>query len=400
MPRLTKRVVEGAPVPAKATYLWDDQLPGFGVKVLPSGQRRYLVKYRANGGGRSAPQRWFTLGTHGAVTLEQARDMAQQVLAAVARGLDPQADKLAVREAPIMEELWARYEADHLPRKKQSSQSDDRQKWSAYIAPRLARKKVHLVGRDDIFGLHKEMADRPYQANRVLALLSKLFNLAERWDMRPDGSNPCRHVPRYKEQSRERYLTADELGRLGEALDAGLEAQTETPHMVAAIKLLLLTGARLNEILTAEWAWVDIDRRIIALPDSKTGRKPLYLSTAAVEVLHELKRLSKPETRFVIEGRFAGQPLTNLSKPWKRICERAGIEGVRLHDLRHTAASIGVAQGMNLPVIGRLLGHTQASTTHRYAHVDIDPALAAADRIGAVISGAMARTHIPQANKN
>jgi integrase len=221
--------------------------------------------------------------------------------------------------------------------------------------------------------------------------MSKLFNLAERWNMRPDGNNPCRHVPRYEEQSRERYLTVAELGRLGEALEAGLAAQSETPHMVAAVKLLLLTGARLNEILTAEWEWVDLDRRVITLPDSKTGRKPLYLSEAAVEVLRDLQKLRGPESRFVIAGRFPDRPLTNLTKPWKRIRERAGIEDVRLHDLRHTAASIGVSQGMNLPVIGRLLGHTQASTTQRYAHVDIDPALAAADKIGTVVAGALTR---------
>jgi integrase len=391
MAKLTKRVVEAAPVSEKAAYIWDDQLPGFGVKVLPSGQRRYLVKYRANGGGRTAPQRWYTLGTHGAITTDQARDLAQQVLAAVARGVDPQGNKFALRGAPIMEDLWARYENDHLPRKKKSSQHDDRQKWRDYIAPRLGRNKVHLVNHDDIFSLHKELGDRPYQANRVLALMSKLFNLAERWNMRPDGNNPCRHVPRYEEQSRERYLTVAELGRLGEALEAGLAAQSETPHMVAAVKLLLLTGARLNEILTAEWEWVDLDRRVITLPDSKTGRKPLYLSEAAVEVLRDLQKLRGPESRFVIAGRFPDRPLTNLTKPWKRIRERAGIEDVRLHDLRHTAASIGVSQGMNLPVIGRLLGHTQASTTQRYAHVDIDPALAAADKIGTVVAGALTR---------
>lgn len=390
MARLTKRVVEAVEPTAKPAFLWDDQLAGFGVKVLPNGQRRYLVKYRAGGGGRAAPQRWYTLGTHGAITTEQAREVAQQVLAAVARGEDPQGDKFAFREAPVMGELWDRYVTDHLPMKKRTSQLDDRQKWRDYIEPKIGRRKVNQVRREEIDSIHKSLADRPYVANRVLALLSKLFNLAEKWEMRSDGSNPCRHVTKFKEHARDRYLTGEELARLGAALREGLDTHSETPHMVAAIQLLLLTGARLNEVLGAHWDWVDLDRRVINLPDSKTGKKPLFLSDAAVEILKGLQALStSKECPYVIRGRTKDQPLTNLAKPWKRLCDRAEIEGVRLHDLRHTAASIGVANGMSLPIIGRILGHTQARTTQRYAHVDIDPALAAADRIGNTVSAAL-----------
>jgi integrase len=390
MAKLTKRVVEAVEPLTKPIYLWDDQLLGFGLKVLPNGQRRYLVKYRAGGGGRAAQQRWYTLGTHGAITVEQARDLAQQTLAAVACGNDPQSNKFALRSAPTMAELWGRYLTDHLPHKKPTSQLDDRQRWRDYIEPKLGSKKVEHVGREEIDAVHKGLSDRPYVANRVVALLSKLFNLAERWNMRPDGSNPCRHVIKFKEQGRERYLSTDEMVRLGDALRDGLAAQTETPYMVAAIRLLLLTGARLNEVLTAQWEWVDLDRRVISLPDSKTGRKTLFLSEPAVEVLEELKTLStSKDCPYVIRGRSKDHALVNLAKPWKRICERAKLDGVRIHDLRHTAASIGVAHGMSLPIIGRVLGHTQASTTQRYAHVDIDPALAAADRIGATVSFAL-----------
>jgi integrase len=390
MARITKRAVEAVEPTAKPVLLWDDQLPGFGVKVLPNGLRRYLVKYRAGGGGRAAAQRWYTLGTHGAITAEQARDLAQQVLASVARGEDPQGDKFAFREAPTMAELWERYVRDHLPMKKKTSQYDDRQKWRDYIEPKIGRRKASQVRRDEIDAIHKSLADRPYVANRVLALLSKLFNLAERWEMRADGSNPCRHVIKFKEFARDRYLSGEELVRLGAALREGLATQSETPYMVAAIQLLLMTGARLNEVLKAQWDWVDLDRRVINLPDSKTGKKPLFLSESAVDVLKGLQALStSKDCPYVIRGRARDVPLTNLAKPWKRLCERAEIEGVRLHDLRHTAASIGVANGMSLPVIGRILGHTQARTTQRYAHVDIDPALAAADQIGATVSAAL-----------
>ncbi len=388
--KLTKRTVEAAQPADKPTFLWDDQLSGFGLKVLPTGQRRYIVKYRVGAGGRTAQQRWITLGTHGAITAEQARDLATQALAAVARGEDPQGDKFTTRTAPTMTDLWTRYESDHLPHKKPTSQRDDQQKWRDVIGPRLGKRKVNEIARDDIDRLHRQLADTPYQANRTVALLSKLFNLAELWGMRPDGTNPCRHVRKFAEKHRERYLSSDEMERLGDALRQGLAAQTETPHMVAAIQLLLLTGARVNEVLTARWAWLDWDRRIIQLPDSKTGRKPLFLSEPAIAILRSLQALpTSEECPYIIRGRSKDQPLVNLAKPWQRICERAGLVDVRLHDLRHTAASIGVAQGMNLPVIGRLLGHTQASTTNRYAHVDIDPALAAVDLIGNVISAAM-----------
>jgi len=398
MAKLTKRRVEAVEVQDKPVFLWDDQLPGFGVKVLPTGQRRYLVKYRVGGGGRTAQQRWLTLGTHGAITVDQARTSAQQVLAAVSRGEDPQGDKEATRSAPTIEVLWQRYETDHLPRKKSSSATNDRQMWRDFIEPALRGKKIQDISSEDIDRLHKKISDRPYRANRVLALLSILFNLAERWGLRPESSNPCRHLDKYPEESRQRYLSKEEIARLGDALRDGLASQTETPHMVAAIRLLLLTGARLNEILSAKWEWVDLDRQVIELPDSKTGRKTLFLSEPAVEILRELRGLSiSSDTPFVIRGKLKGQPLVNLAKPWKRLCERADLRGVRIHDLRHTAASIGVSQGMNLPVIGRLLGHTQASTTQRYAHVDIDPALEAANRIGAAVSDALGlRAHSPE----
>ena len=178
----------------------------------------------------------------------------------------------------------------------------------------------------------------------MLALLSKLFNLAEGWGIRPDGSNPCRHREKFKEQARDRHLTAAELSRLGDALRQGLASQAETPHMVAAIQLLLLTGARLNELLTARWEWVDFDARVIRLPDSKTGSKRLFLSQPAVDILQGLKALpGSAECPYVLRGRLKDRPLVNLSKPWKRICARAGLDSVRImvFDTRRPASGWG-----------------------------------------------------------
>ena len=315
MPRLTKRVVETIEVATAPVYAWDDQLAGFGVKVLPSGRRKYVCKYSL-GGGRAGRHRWYLIGTHGQLTCNQAREMAMQILSAVARGQDPQSNRLAAREAPTLSDLWNRYSKEHLPRKKASSAIDDYQKARDYILPHLDRRKVAEVTRADVHDLHRELADRPYQANRVLALLSKMLNLAEVWGYRPDGSNPCRHIEKYKEQARQRYLSNDELRRLGVALD---ELATNSVHGVyaaAAIKLLLLTGARVNEVLQARWDWVACDRNSIVLPDSKSGPKPLFLSNPALVVLRDLSvRPDAATGRFIIKGRLAGKQLVNLAKP-------------------------------------------------------------------------------------
>ena len=384
--KLTKRAVEGIKPAAGPVYAWDDHLAGFGVKVLPNSKRKYLAKYRV-GGGRSGRVRWLQLGAHGAISCEQARELATQALAAAARGEDPQGLRERLRQGSTVRDLWNRYENEHMPRKKASSAADDQQKARDHILPALGAVKVTDVSRADIKKIHQSLADRPYQANRVLSLLSKMFNLAEAWGMRPEQSNPCRHVDKFKEQARTRYLNADELGRLGQALREGEEKGEVERYMAAAIRLLLLTGARVSEVLSARWDWVAWDRRVIELPDSKTGAKPVFLSEAAVAVLRNLR--DDEEYPFIIRGRFADRPLVNLAKPWRRVCALARLEDVRIHDLRHTAASVGVATGTSLPIIGRLLGHTQSQTTQRYAHVDLDPALIAADKIGDAITGAL-----------
>jgi integrase len=391
MAKLTKRVVDSTiPESGRPVLVWDDILHGFGLKVLPSGRKRYIVKYRAGGGGRRAPQRWVTVGTHGKITCEEARSEARQILAAADRGEDPQSEKLALRVAPTMTELWERYESDQLPLKKPSTASEYVRYWNDVIRPKLGRLYVTEVSRANVDRLHKSLGNTPYQANRVLAQLSRLFNLAEAWGWRDPGTNPCRHVEKFKEHARERYLSSDELVSLGKALETLGNKGELRKEAAAAIRLLLLTGARLNEILTARREWVDLQRRVIELPDSKTGKKPVFLSDPAVEVINHLDvHRSDPKNPYLLPGRRKGKPLNNLSKPWRRVCEEAGLPGVRLHDLRHTAASIAVGQGATLPVIGRLLGHSQPQTTHRYAHVYIDPALAVANSIGAAIGTAL-----------
>lgn len=220
----------------------------------------------------------------------------------------------------------------------------------------------------------------PYQANRLIALLSKMFS----WSGRRGEINPCTGIERFVEKKRRRYLSTAELGRLGEALAAFETEGGVSPHPIAAIRLLLLTGARLGEILTLRWNYVDRERGCLKLPDSKTGAKEIHLNEAAFAVLDAMPReLDNP---YVIVGQRSGGHLVNLEKPWQRVRARAGLDDVRLHDLRHSFASIGAGAGLGLPMIGALLGHTQAATTARYAHLAVDPLRAANELIGQQLS--------------
>ena len=238
------------------------------------------------------------------------------------------------------------------------------------------------------------MQDKPYQANRTVAMLSKFFNWTEKLGLRPDGSNPCRHVEKYREAKRERFLSEAELARLGEALRAAETDKTASPWVIAAIRLLTLTGARLSEVLTLRWDYVDFDRATIRLPDSKTGAKTLHLNAPALEVLSAIPRLE--DNPHVICGERKGAHLVNIQKPWRRIRKAAGLNDVRIHDLRHSFASVAAAGGMSLPLIGALLGHSQPATTARYAHLSSDPLRAASDAIAGRIAGAMATKSKPR----
>ncbi len=239
--------------------------------------------------------------------------------------------------------------------------------------------------RADILKLHHSLRKVPYEANRTLALISKMMNLAEAWGLRPEGTNPCRHVKRYAEKKRERFLTGAELARLGAALSEAEVAQGASNSVIAAIRLLLVTGCRLNEILTLRWDYLDMEGQCLRLPETKTGAKVVQLSAPALEILSKIER--RDDNPHVIVGKRRGSHLVNAQKPWRHIRAQADLDDVRLHDLRHTFASIAAGLGEGLPMIGKLLGHTQAATTHRYAHLASDPVKQSAERIGAVVSG-------------
>ena len=385
MPKLTKRTVESVrPDPDHEVIVWDNDLPGFGVRVWPSGKRTYILKYRT----RDGRQRKATIGRHGPLTPEQARNRALKWLSEAKHGHDPAGDEAEIRRAPTVDHLAERYMEQHArPKKRAASIEADQRSLKLHILPKLGRKKVNSITRADIAQLHYKMREKPIAANRALALLSKMFNLAEKWGLRADNSNPCRHIERYKERRMERFLSNEELARLGEVLAEAERTRTGLPSAIAAIRLLLFTGCRRSEILTLQWEHVDFERQCLRLPESKTGSKTVYLSPPALEVLTGIER--EEGSPYVITGAKPGSHLVNLTKPWQRIRKMAGLEGVRIHDLRHSFASMAVAGGLSLPVIGALLGHTQPATTQRYAHLAADPLKQAANLTGNRIAAAM-----------
>lgn len=388
MSKITKKLVDSLrPDPAKDYWHWDAELPGFGVRVWPSGRKVYVAQYRAQGRTRRV-----SLGTHGAVTPEQARKEALKVLADVAKGADPAEVRDQGRQAPTMKDLAARYLAEHAQaKKKPASIFRDARLIERFILPALGSKRVEAVSRADVARLHHKIGqETPIQANRTLAVLSKMMTLAVRWGLRNDAEgNPCRHVERFKENKRERYLSAEELARLGAVLAQAETRGQENPAAVAALRLLLLTGARLGEILGLRWEWVDLERGCIFLPDSKTGRKAIPLGRHAMELLHGLPRAAG--NPHVFPGLKLGAHLQDLNGPWRRVRAAADLDGVRLHDLRHTWASLGAASGLSLPLIGAVLGHLEPSTTARYSHLANDPLRQAADLVDGKVAEALNR---------
>jgi integrase len=361
--------------------VWDERVPSFGVRVSPKGIRSYMVKYRAGG-----QQRRTRLGRHGLVTVDEARRRAEEILGRVAGREDPGQELVERRRSPTVAELAERFMKEHvLPHRKPKTAKDYRLCIRRILASPLATKTLCDLEVWHLVEFHSSMARTPYLANRTRAVLSKMLNLSEKWGLRPRHSNPCRDVDKYNEAERSRFLSPGEYQQLWRTL---AQLDTERPEMrpaLNAIRLLALTGCRLSEIQTLRWA--DVRENALELPDGKTGARKVALCPEAIAVLGSIERLS--DNPYVITGTKPGQHLTDLERPWRRIRARAGLDEVRIHDLRHSFASAAVANGESLPMIGKLLGHRQVQTTARYAHLADDPVHAAAARVGGVIAAAI-----------
>jgi integrase len=345
------------------------------------------------------------------LTPEEARSQAKVLLGQVEQGADPVEERRKARAVRTFRDVAQDFMRLHVAKKRKGNTDDAyRRALDLHILPAVGPKRIADLRRADVARLHSKLSASPYQANKALAVISAIWNWAAKRDEADRHSNPASGIERYREQKRERFLTVDELARLGDALreaetiglpykvnEAGPTVKHTPrpenrlvkidPFAAAAIRLLILTGARLREILHAQWSQLDLGRGVLFLADSKTGAKPIYLSAAAQAVLAGLPRIEG--NPYVIPGEKESAPRADLKKPWAALTRAASLPGVRIHDLRHSFASFGAGASLGLPIIGKLLGHSQAATTARYAHLDADPMRRAVETIGATISAAM-----------
>ena len=372
--KITKRTVDALSVERGDAVFWDRALQGFGVRAYATGRMVYVVQTRGPGGSRRV-----TLGRHGELSADAARKQAAVVIDRIKRGEDPVPTSPAPE--PTVAGLAERYLRVHVSTHCNAGTARRyRSALDNHILPALGATALSAVGRGDVAALHHKMRGTPRTANQAIKILSKMFSLAEAWGLVPPGGNPCRSVRRYKEAPRERFLTPEEYRRLGRALREAEADGLMWPQAIAALRLLMLTGCRREEIVTLRWDDVDMTARELRFRDAKSGPRMVPLTPSLVRVLDGIPRVEG--NPWMITGRKPGAHLSDLHNHWERIRARAGLEDVRIHDLRHSYASRALALGESLTMIGRLLGHAKVSTTARYAHLMRDSEKAAAARVG------------------
>lgn len=377
--RLTDRIVAKLIKPETGnTVYFDSEVGGLAVRVTAGGSRSFVLCYRT----RAGRQRRYTIGSFPDWTVTAARAEARELKRQIDQGGDPVGDRHSSREAPTMADLCQRFTDEHLPKRRPMTASIYAAAMRHTILPRLGALKVADVAFADIDALHRKVTKTaPYQANRIVAQLSKMFSLAIKWGWRTD--NPCRGIEFNHEDRRERFLSAEELSRLAGALD-----QCRDRQAAAVIALVLLTGSRIGEALSMRWQDVDLNNGVWTKPSAHTKQKKshrLPLSEPARALLVKL-HAEASGADYVFPGIGRSGHRYEVKQAWKQICAIADIKGARVHDLRHTHASILVSAGYSLPIIGRLLGHTQPATTARYAHLMDDPLRLATEKAGVIIT--------------
>lgn len=418
MAKLTKRMIDSIAPGPESLKVWDDELSGFGVRVQPSGVKTYILNYRTKAGR----QRQSTIGRHGALTVAEARSRAQAMLASIADGKDPQGDLSALRKSDTVNQFLDRHLAEHVAKQNGlRMQASVKDAFDRLARPNIGALKLESVTRRDIQKMHAGLHQTPVMANMLLAYLSTAFNKAEMEGLRPENTNPCKGVQRYKTQTRERFLTAEEFRKLGAALElaggdglpwpapSGGVANKHLPKgenrrtplssgTLAVIRLLIYTGARRGEIIELEWSHVDFENGALALPGRKgKGRKSHPVSEIALAILREIPRVQGSPWVFPRPG-DATRHLSPevIENGWQRLRAHAGIVDVRLHDLRHTVATIASRSGANAFIVRDMLRHATTAMTSRYANFDAAPVRATMNSVAASISAGMAAPLLAQ----
>jgi integrase len=416
--KITRRALASINVARSATMLYDTDLPGFGIRLAPTGRRSWFVEYRSGAGGRLVPKRRYVFGTAATMTPERARREAKQLLAAIRLGNDPAERRNRDRRMPTFADFMMRTldAADEIARAhprearlRPGTIRNYRSLLKKHLAPAFGNAKLDKISTAEVQRLHRKLGlTKPTTANRTLESTGSVFKEAARQGLVPHGTNPARGIPAFREPRRERFLSADELARLGEALRRaeaeGIEWEVDetkpgAKHLpriehrrekidafaAAAIRLLIFTGARLREVLSAKWVDVNFEQGLLSAA-GKTGQRYIVLPAPALAILSELPHTSD----WIFPGidPRAG-PRGGLSRPWRLVRRAAGLQGVRLHDLRHSFASVAAGAGSSLPIIGRLLGHSQPSSTARYSHLADDPVRSVAERVSRTIANAL-----------
>jgi integrase len=422
--KLQRRTLSAIPKVSVPTIFFDESLKGFGLRVWPSGVRRWVVEYRPRGGGRKTSKTRMLIGSIEQFDPDEARAEARRILARVLLGENPMADRREQRAAETISELERLYTEACSPGRKPRTLALYEVYWRLHILPEIGNRKAKDVTEADIARLHRRISEgktgpragtvkakpQPATANRAIKLIRNFYGWAARAKVVPKGFDPAEEVALNKETARERFLSGDEFGRLGAAIR---EAETVgipwapqdvtkakakhapkrpevrlsriCPYTAGAIRLLIFTGARLREILNLRWSEVDLERGVLFLGDSKTGRKTIVLNALGLQILADLDKIGP----YVFPGDNLHKPRADLKRPWQLITRRAGLDGLRIHDLRHSFASFGAGAQLGLPIIGGLLGHADPKTTARYAHLANDPLRAATNTIGTKIQKAM-----------
>jgi integrase len=395
MERLTEAYVEALKSDGRDRFVFDARQPGFAIRVTPTGTKIFTAQGYVNG-----RKRRVTVAYHPETSVARARELALQALADMQRGNDPIVERkaragTAKASAMTVAQLADKWLADYVrPKLKPHTIRDYQQLLRQHILPALGQLSVAHIGRDDIVRLHVAMESIPRRANYAIATIRALLNFAADLELRPPNSNPARGIKNYREYKRERFLSEAEIAKAADAITNAEQKGTIGPHGAAGLRLCLFSGARSGEITAIEWSHIDWHRRLIRLPDSKTNEpRTIHLSEPALEILKSIPRVGC----FVIAGAKPNEPYKNLTRAWIFARELVGLSDVRLHDLRHSYASLAASKGISLQTIGKLLGHRDPQTTARYAHLATDAVAAVNDQLGEALSAAIAKGSPPPA---